>query len=148
MDSPWSPCGLLEMLDVVLLKSMKSPQRPHGESPWSPHGVCENMWGSVKYSITDRDARWKGEFWKEICKKMGMTRSLTTAYHPQADGQTDDMTVVPIWSEQPHYKHHSIRLKVQGEGNLSLAVERGENECVDIMIRDPKMVRKCRSSKR
>ena len=32
----------------------------------------------------DRDARWKGEFGKEICKKMGMIRSLTTAYHPQA----------------------------------------------------------------
>ena len=26
--------------------------------------------------ITDRDARWKGEFWKEICKKMGMIRCL------------------------------------------------------------------------
>ena len=36
----------------------------------------------------DRDARWKGEFWKEICKRMGMVRSLTMAYHPQADGQT------------------------------------------------------------
>ena len=23
----------------------------------------------------------------------------------------DDTTAVPIWSEQPHYKHHSIRLK-------------------------------------
>ena len=47
MDSPWSPCALLEMLDVVLLKSMESPQSPHGlhkflmdtmethgESPW------------------------------------------------------------------------------------------------------------------
>ena len=32
--------------------------------------------------IMDRDARWKGEFWKEICKKMGMIRSLTMAYHP------------------------------------------------------------------
>ena len=58
-----------------------------------------------------------------------------------------DTTAVPIWSEQSHYKHHSIRLKVRGEGNLSLAVERGKNECVDMMIRDPKMVRKCRSSK-
>ena len=45
--------------------------------------------------------------------------------------------------QTPQYK-----TKVQGEGNLSLAVERGENECVDIMIRDPKMVRKCRSGKR
>src|SRR6266436_780644 len=33
--------------------------------------------------------RWRREFWKEICNKMGMTRSLTTAYHPQADGQTE-----------------------------------------------------------
>ena len=37
--------------------------------------------------------------------------------------------------------------KVQGEGNLSLAVERGGNECVDIMIGDPKMVRECCSGK-
>ena len=64
------------------------------------------------------------------------------------DFEGSDTTAVPIWSEQPHYKHHSIRLNVRGEGNLSLAVERGENECVDMMIRDPKMVRKCRSSKR
>ena len=41
-ESPWSPCVLLEMLNVVLLKSMESPQ--------SPHGVCGNVWGSVKYS--------------------------------------------------------------------------------------------------
>jgi hypothetical protein len=39
--------------------------------------------------ISDRDTRWCGEFWKEICNKMGMTRSLTTAYHPQVDGQTE-----------------------------------------------------------
>ena len=58
-----------------------------------------------------------------------------------------DTTAVPIWSEQPHYKYHSIRLKVRGEGNLSLAVEWGKNECVNMMIMDPKMVRKCRSSK-
>ena len=25
-----SPCGLLEMLNVALLKSMESPQSPHG----------------------------------------------------------------------------------------------------------------------
>ena len=24
-----------------------------------------------------------------------------------------DMTAVPRWSEQPHYKHHSIRLKCE-----------------------------------
>jgi len=29
------------------------------------------------------------EFWKEICDKMGMTRSLTTPYHPQANGKIE-----------------------------------------------------------
>ena len=48
-----------------------------------------SKFGIPQQVITDRDARWKGEFWKEICKKMGMIRSLTTAYHPQADGQTE-----------------------------------------------------------
>jgi hypothetical protein len=38
--------------------------------------------------ISDRDTRWHREFWKEICNRMGMTRSLTMAYHPQADGHT------------------------------------------------------------
>ena len=27
--------------------------------------------------------------------------------------QSTDRTAVPIWSEQPHYKHHSIRLKCE-----------------------------------
>ena len=44
--------------------------------------------------------------------------------------------------QTPQYKTN-----VRGEGNLSLAVEREKNECVDMMIRDLKMVRKCRSSK-
>jgi len=41
--------------------------------------------------ISDRDTQWKGEFWKKICDWMGMKRALTTAYHPQAAGQTKIM---------------------------------------------------------
>ena len=48
-----------------------------------------SKFGIPQQVITDRDARWKEEFWNEICKKMGMIISLTTAYHPQADGQTE-----------------------------------------------------------
>ena len=47
-----------------------------------------SKFGIPRQVIMDRDTRWKGELWKEICKKMGMIRSLTTAYHPQANGQT------------------------------------------------------------
>ena len=45
-----------------------------------------SKFGIPQQVITDRDARWKGDFWKEICMKMGMIRSLTMAYQPQADG--------------------------------------------------------------
>jgi hypothetical protein len=39
--------------------------------------------------ISDRDSRWKNEFWKEVCKYMGSRRALTTSDHPQAGGQTE-----------------------------------------------------------
>ena len=61
-------------------------------------GTCEiffqhviSQYGIPRQIISDRDTRWRGDFWKEICNKMGMKRALTTAYHPQADGQTEIM---------------------------------------------------------
>lgn len=45
--------------------------------------------GIPRQVITDRDTRWRHDFWAEMCRLMGMKRSLTTAYHPQADGQTE-----------------------------------------------------------
>jgi hypothetical protein len=51
------------------------------------HVISE--YGIPKQVISDRDTRWRNEFWSEICTLMGMKRALTTAYHPQADGQTE-----------------------------------------------------------
>lgn len=48
-----------------------------------------SKFGIPRQVITDRDTRWRGEFWDAICKQMGMKRSLTTSYHPQTDGQTE-----------------------------------------------------------
>jgi hypothetical protein len=45
--------------------------------------------GLPKQIISDRDTRWRNIFWKEVCESMGSRRALTTAYHPQADGQTE-----------------------------------------------------------
>lgn len=46
-------------------------------------------YGLPRQVITDRDSRWRNEFWGEICRLMGIKRALTTSYHPQADGQTE-----------------------------------------------------------
>ena len=50
-----------------------------------------SQYGPLRQLITDRESRWTGSFWKEICERMNMQRALTTAYHPQADGQTEVM---------------------------------------------------------
>lgn len=47
------------------------------------------QFGIPRQIISDRDTRWRGDFWKEVCRLMGMNRALTTSYHPQADGQTE-----------------------------------------------------------
>lgn len=48
----------------------------------APYGVPRGV-------ITDRDARWTGDFWKEVSAALSSKRHLTTSYHPQADGQTE-----------------------------------------------------------
>lgn len=50
-----------------------------------------SKYGIPKQIISDRDSRWSNDFWLEICNLIGTKRALTTAYHPQADGQTEIM---------------------------------------------------------
>ncbi len=46
-------------------------------------------YGLPRQLVMDRDPHWTGDFWKEICQCLGMKCALTTAHHPQADGQTE-----------------------------------------------------------
>lgn len=39
--------------------------------------------------VSDRDRSWTGVFWTEVCSKLGIQCLLSTAYHPQTDGQTE-----------------------------------------------------------
>ncbi|QRV75096.1 Retrovirus-related Pol polyprotein from transposon [Ceratobasidium sp. AG-Ba] len=55
---------------------------------------CEHIWsqyGLPRQIISDRDARWTGAFWDHLTTILGIKRALTTAHHPQADGQTEVM---------------------------------------------------------
>jgi len=48
-----------------------------------------SKFGIPRQVISDRDTRWHREFWKEICDRMDITKSLTMAYHFQADSQME-----------------------------------------------------------
>ncbi|QRW03556.1 Ty3/Gypsy polyprotein/retrotransposon [Ceratobasidium sp. AG-Ba] len=55
------------------------------------HAHIWTKYGLPRQVITDRDARWTGAFWEHLTSLVGVQRSLTTAYHPQADGQSEIM---------------------------------------------------------
>ena len=50
--------------------------------------------GSPLELVSDRDARFTSAAWTEMCELMQIKRSMSTAYHPQTDGQTERMNRV------------------------------------------------------
>jgi len=49
---------------------------------WQLHGLPTEI-------ISDMDAKFSGEFWESSCKSLGIKRKMSTAYHPQTDGQRE-----------------------------------------------------------
>ena len=46
------------------------------------HGLPESL-------ISDKRPQFAAQIFKEICKKLGIIRKLSTAFRPQTDGQTE-----------------------------------------------------------
>ena len=44
--------------------------------------------------VSDRGPQFASEFWKHICKRLGVERRLSTAFHPQTNCQTERMNSV------------------------------------------------------
>ena len=49
----------------------------------------ETIWGTPKSAISDRDSKITSAFWAEVCDYKMLRRRLSTAFHPQTDGQSE-----------------------------------------------------------
>ena len=45
--------------------------------------------GIPTWLISDRDTRFTLSWFRELCRALGVTQNLSTAYHPQTDGQSE-----------------------------------------------------------
>ena len=54
---------------------------------WKLHGWPEVL-------ITDRDTRFTSDFFRSMCKQLGIRQGLSSARHPETDGQTERMNRV------------------------------------------------------
>jgi transposase InsO family protein len=45
--------------------------------------------GLPRILISDRDVRFTSLFWTSLMKRLGVHLNLSTAYHPETDGQTE-----------------------------------------------------------
>ena len=56
-----------------------------------------NVWklhGLPKYITSDRGTQFTAKFWKELCKHLGINARMSTAFHPETDGQTERLNAV------------------------------------------------------
>ena len=54
---------------------------------WKLHGLPTDI-------ISNMDAGFSGEFWESLCKSLNIKRRMSTAHHPQTDGQTERINQV------------------------------------------------------
>jgi len=54
----------------------------------------ECRFGTPRSIVTDRDSRITSDFWREVCEIRIIKRRLSTAYHPQTDGQNEALNQI------------------------------------------------------
>jgi hypothetical protein len=86
------------------------------------HGVPESI-------ISDRDPRFTSNFWRSVWQQLGTKLSMSTAYHPQSDGQTEranrtleDMLRAYVSYRQDDWDKHLIAAEIAYNNSLQASL--------------------------
>ena len=86
--------AILVVVDKLTKYGLFIPVRTNDTASDTARAVFQNVfahYGLPREIVSDRDKVWSGQFWKEICLRFDVKRLLSTAYHPQTDGQTENL---------------------------------------------------------
>ncbi|GJR67956.1 putative reverse transcriptase domain-containing protein [Tanacetum coccineum] len=62
---------------------------PNMKAEIATYEVCSRSHGSTVLIISDRDSKFTSYFWKSLNEALGTQLDMSTAYHPQTDGQSE-----------------------------------------------------------
>lgn len=98
VDTPWQLGhdvfdALLTVTDKTSKRTLLIPgNNKYTAENWASVLVRQLLlsdWSCPQTIISDRDAKFTSAFWKGLWKGFGTKLAMTTAYHPQADGQSE-----------------------------------------------------------
>jgi hypothetical protein len=102
--TPWQHSDF-DCYNALLTVTCKSSKRTllipgHGEykaEDWGSKLAAHLLladWACPKVIVSDRDAKFTSRFWNALWKAFGTRLMMTTAYHPQSDGQSEQKNKV------------------------------------------------------
>jgi transposase InsO family protein len=77
-------CHLVPCRDTCTAKDLALLFLTH---VWRYHGLPKSI-------VSDRGPQFTSDFWLALCELLGTTAKLSTAYHPQTDGQSERMNAI------------------------------------------------------
>ena len=116
---PKPPGTEWDALMTITCKASKKITGVPGQTTYSAEDWAEAFlnatadWGIPKAIISDRDRKFVSDLWTSIFKRLGTELLVTTAYHPQSDGQSErtNQTIeiaLRFWTSQGHLDWHKI----------------------------------------